>query len=183
MKRTASTLVASAALVLGATAITAAGDGGGASSAASKAPGKHRHRGPRGPRGPRGVQGPPGEPGATGPQGPTGRSAGTNFNAVLSGNASESVTIGAFTVSETASGGSCGVIKIGSTAANLLSIGTGTFNPLMAVPGGSTTVIVVPPKTDIFTAVTTDGMSTVSGHVGAASSGGNCITTGFVTGT
>lgn len=179
MKRTASTLVASLALVLGATAIGAEAS----SAATTKAPEKHRQRGARGPRGPRGFQGSPGQPGATGPQGPAGRSAGANFNAALSGNASESLTIGAFTISETASGGSCGVITIGSTAASLVSIGTGTFNPLMVVPAGSTTAIVVPPKTDIFTAVTTDGTSTVSGHVGAASSGGSCITTGFATGT
>jgi len=138
-------------------------------------------RGRRGRRGRRGAQGPAGPPGAQGPAG-AGSGLTLNFNAKLNATEVKQLVIGNFTVRAAAkASGSCENIKLlTDLTASRISIGpAGAFSSLGSnssedLQSGNTS--------NMFTAVTENGTSTVSGIVGRASVGGFCLVSGYVTG-
>jgi hypothetical protein len=139
--------------------------------------GKRGKRGRRGPRGRTGPAGPAGAPGGAG------SGLNLNFNAKLSPSATKEVTVGNFTIRASAQpSGNCENIKLLTTGgvASRVSIGpNGAFTGLAAnsvadLQGGDTS--------NMFTAVSENGGSTVSGIVGRASVGGFCLISGYVTG-
>jgi hypothetical protein len=140
--------------------------------------GKHGKRGPAGPAGPTGSQGPAG---ATGPSG-AGSGLTLNFNAKLNAAQVKQLVIGNFTVRAAAQpSGACENIKLLTESLNSrVSVGpAGGFNSL---PSNSSVDIQAGDTSQMFTAVTENGGSTVSGIVGRATVGGFCLVSGYVTG-
>lgn len=171
------------ALVVGASVGTAtvsaggAGDNGSSSAAeVSKKKKKKIQRGPRGKRGPAGPPGPAGAPGAPGAPG-----VGLNFNRQLAPNGLSSITVGKFEISAAAtSGGGCEPIKIVGTKQYFLSVGPA--GPFTGVAEGAAANVQSGGNSQMFTAVSSDGSSTMSGIVGAFSFGNRCLVSGYVTG-
>jgi len=161
-------------------------------------------QGPAGPAGPTGAAGPAGPAGATGPAGPTGPAGGggggggtgslNNFNAVLTGSTTESVTIGSFTVRENAVAGLCsGPTLVDNSAFNAeaAAFGTTTAAPgvngvpftLVLAGGGSIPITGVAGQLDTFSIALVNGTSQMTGTVGDVSLTNNtCLTTGTVSG-
>lgn len=183
-----------AALIAGASGIATASDGGTVVCKLVKINGKKRVECPKkalkGKRGKRGKPGPAGPAGPTGPQGPAGATgpagAGSgltlNFNAKLNAAQVKQVTVGNFTVRAAAQpSGACENIKLLTEAqASRVSIGSGgsfgglASNASVDLQSGDTS--------NMFTAVTQNGGSTVSGIVGRVTQGGFCLVSGYVTG-
>jgi hypothetical protein len=165
-------------------------------------------RGPRGPRGTtgdrgstgsRGRTGPAGAAGpagAVGPMGPPGANASDfdSFNKLVPFNGTESVTIGQFTVSETAGPSGCGEGELTDNSAfsaqvNLL----GGFESTVAGPGfhplapasqfdiGNLSFTTIG-DLNTFTATLANGGSTITGTVGGRTVTGGCLTTGTFNG-
>jgi hypothetical protein len=105
----------------------------------------------------------------------------TQFNATLAPNASRTETIGNFTVTATNNAGTCGNISVQAGALNSQrSIG---LNAAFAnLNDNQTATITAANVSQAFTAVTDDGSSFVSGVVGRAQQGNNCLITGYLTG-
>jgi hypothetical protein len=107
---------------------------------------------------------------------------GLNFNANLNANEVKQIAIGNFTVRAAAGPtGSCVNIQLrAGSVDSRVSLGAGGAfaflgnNLAVAVQTGNTS--------NMFTAVTDDGRSTVSGTVGRVTVGGRCLVSGFVTG-
>ncbi len=189
--RTLSLLVLVACLTMGIAA------GSGAASAAShhvicKIKVLHKKRVvscPKGPlRGKRGAKGTPGAPGTQGPAGPTGPTAGAgsglnlNFNAHLTPNKTKELTVNNFTViAASNAAGACEPVRLraGGRSSRLAVGAGGEFGFL-----GSNEVanLTNGKNSNMFTAVTEDGGSTMSGIVGAVTAGGVCLVSGYVTG-
>lgn len=164
-------------------------------------------RGPRGPRGPRGATGPRGPagangangangaPGAPGPQGPPGAAAPTggvqfqNFTKDLSGSASESVTIGQFTVAENAVAGLCtNIALVDNSSFNYYvswlpdSDGNAGLNPALVL-ANTTENPVLANTEDTFAAALSNGTSSVTAEIMNVSETNNtCLTVGYVAG-
>jgi hypothetical protein len=170
-------------------------------------------RGPRGPRGPRGYtgatgpQGPQGAAGtagaagaagATGPQGPQGpagsaaSTGGVNFQSFtkdLSGSASESVTIGSFTVTENAVAGICTDLALTDNSSYNYylswlpdSNGAAGLNPMLRL-ANTTSYPVTADTEDTFAAALTNGTSSVSATIMTVSETSNtCLTVGYLAG-
>jgi hypothetical protein len=141
--------------------------------------GAQGRRGKQGAAGPAGPAGPPGAPGASG----SGSGLTLNFNAKLKPTASKELVIGNFTIREVAEpSGACNGIKLVSgSLESLVSIGPGGgFSG--PIPSNESVDLVTTPTSNMFTAVTKDGTSTVSGIVGQVTSGGFCLVSGYVTG-
>jgi hypothetical protein len=155
-------------------------------------------RGPAGPQGPQGQQGPAGQNGATGPQGlpgPVGPSGSgspiTAYSGLVPFNGSKTVTIGSFTVSETATASNCNdIFVINNSAFNALIDVTAGFERTPAstyVALGSTTQhdvanISAGGDLGVFSAVLSNGSSQVSGTVGGIATASGCLLSGYVTG-
>lgn len=163
-------------------------------------------RGPRGKTGPRGSTGPRGRTGragaagptgAVGPMGPPGANATDfdSFNQLVPFNGTESVTIGQFTVSETAGPSACGDAKLTDNSAfgaqvNLLGGFEATvpgpgFHPLAPASQFDIGNLAAGTLGDLntFTATLVNGASTITGTVGGRTLGGTgCLTTGTFSG-
>jgi hypothetical protein len=134
--------------------------------------------------GKRGARGPRGLPGPAGPQGISG-GAGSglnlNFNANLNSNEVKQVVIGNFTIREAAeASGSCNGIRLISAAEGRVSVGSA--GPFSVIPANESVVLVGSSTSNMFTAVSANGASTVSGIVGQVTVGGHCLVSGYVTG-
>jgi hypothetical protein len=170
--------------------------------------------GPAGPQGPAGVagrdgtngtngangaagpQGPAGPAGPTGPQGPAGGGGGngatTPFNAIVAANATESITVGQFTLRENAGAAGaaiCGVPQIqdNSAFAGLLAKGAGQpFGTALAAGGTPTQGIAAAAETanNLFAATLVNGTSEVNGNVSdvTIAAANACVTTGYMQG-
>ena len=164
----------------------------------------HGTRGPAGPQGlagPQGPAGPAGEAGATGPAGPAGPpgpvgpsgsgSPITSFAGLVPFNGSKTVTIGQFTVRETATAVNCGDIFV---------LNNSPFNAHIDVTAGfertpASTYVGLPSTTQhdianisvggdlgVFSAILDNGTSEVSGTVGGVATATGCLLSGYVTG-
>lgn len=144
----------------------------------------------RGKKGKRGRRGRPGRVGATGPTGPAGErgpsGAGSgltlNFNTKLNAGQVKQLAIGNFTIRAAAqSSGNCENIKllVGATD-SVVSIGSN--GPFEEVLNNKSKNLQSGNTSNMFTAVSADGGSTVSGIVGRVNSGGFCLVSGYVTG-
>jgi hypothetical protein len=179
-------------------------------SAASGKRGKTGKTGPRGPQGAPGANGTNGTNGAPGPQGAAGAqgaagSAGAqgapgsaantggvsfqNFTKSLAGSASESVTIGQFTVAENAVVGVCtNVVLTDNSSFSYYdsympdSNGDPGQNPTLEL-ANATSAAVFSNTMDSFSAALTNGTSSISGTVMNISESNNtCLTVGYVAG-
>jgi hypothetical protein len=140
--------------------------------------GKHGKNGQPGP------QGPAGPPGATGATGAAGAGSGLtlNFNAKLNATEVKQLVIGNFIIRAAAQpSGACENIKLLTGLFNSrVSIGpAGAFTSL---PSNSVADLQAGDTSNMFTAVSENGGSTVSGIVGRATVGGFCLVSGYVTG-
>jgi hypothetical protein len=194
-------LLAAAGLLVGTSVLGVATAGANSSPAAHAAKaGKRGPRGKTGARGPRGFTGPSGPTGARGATGAQGPAAlplhpFSSFSELLPFGATESVTVGQFTVSEAATASACAdiLVKNNSTAAASVVIiagqaatPTGDFEPLAA--GGTHDLAHASNAAlgdlDTFAAVVTTGAnpSTVTGTVGGVTVTGGCLTSGALAG-
>lgn len=149
---------------------------------------KRRLRGRRGRRGPNGPSGPSGPSGPAGPTGPAGAPAGSgsglnlNFSAYLSASEKKEVTIGNFTIRAASNElGACApiILRAGATDSRL-SAGSGeSFSLLLNNTLGT---VAAAGTSDMFTAVSENGVSSMSGIVGSVTAGGVCLVSGYVTG-
>jgi hypothetical protein len=140
---------------------------------------KGQLKGKRGARGPRGVAGPAGPAGA-----PAGAGSGLNlnFNAYLSASEKKEVTIGNFTIRAASDAlGNCApiVLRAGAVDSRFSHGSSGAFAVLLNNTLGT---VAVANTSDLFTAVSENGASTMSGIVGAVTAGGVCLVSGYVTG-
>jgi hypothetical protein len=105
----------------------------------------------------------------------------TPFSATLAAGASKTETIGNFTVTAINNAGTCGNISVQSGSLDSQrSIG---LNAVFAnLPANQTATIISTNVSQAFTAVSDDGSSYVSGVVGRAQQGNNCLITGYLTG-
>jgi hypothetical protein len=105
----------------------------------------------------------------------------TQFNATLSAGQTRTEQIGNFTVTAINNAGTCGNITVQSGALDSQrSIG---LNAIFAnLAANQTATIISTNVSQAFTAVSDDGSSFVSGVVGRAQQGGNCLITGYLTG-
>ncbi|HWF72337.1 MAG TPA: hypothetical protein VG186_03275 [Solirubrobacteraceae bacterium] len=169
--------------------------------AAKRGPtGKRGARGKTGARGPvglAGATGPTGSKGATGPQGPAAAALHpfATFNEMVPFNATESVTVGQFTVSEVATSSACADIKVTNNSASAAAVNvaagqaataTGDFVSLaaatsLAIAKASNAAL---GDLDTFAAILTTGTSpsTVTGTVGGVTVATGCLTTGAIAG-
>jgi hypothetical protein len=169
--------VAAATLAAGIGAMTVSAGSQGASDTVAQAKvskaakKKNKLRGPRGKRGP---QGPPG------PAGPPGH--GLNFNRVLTANSSSAISTGAFTITAASdANGNCVNIKLRTNHTDArLSVGSGAG--FIFLKSGTDASVQSGDTSQMFTAVTENGQSTMSGIVGRVSVGGRCFVSGYVTG-
>ncbi len=104
------------------------------------------------------------------------------FTQRLAANASQTKTIGNFTITSATNGaGTCGAIQL--QAGNLDSQRSIGLNAAFANLGANTTATITAANvSQAFTAVTDDGTSSVSGVVGRAQQGNTCLLTGYMTG-
>lgn len=138
----------------------------------------------RGKRGRHGKRGPVGPVGPAGAQGPSGAGSGLtlNFNAKLNATEVKQLVIGNFSVRAAAqASGDCENIKLlTDTLDSRVSIGpAGGF---VSLPNNSSKDLQTGNTSNLFTAVTENGGSTVSGIVGRVNVGGYCLVSGYVTG-
>jgi|GEM_PF-2321773 len=148
---------------------------------------KGQLRGKKGKRGRRGKRGLPGATGPAGPageQGPSGAGSGLtlNFNTKLNAGQVKQLVIGNFTIRAAAqASGNCENIKllVGATD-SVVSIGSN--GPFEEVLNNKSKNLQSGNTSNMFTAVSADGGSTVSGIVGRVNSGGFCLVSGYVTG-
>jgi hypothetical protein len=142
----------------------------------------------RGKRGRRGARGARGAAGAAGPTGPAGAPAGSgsglnlNFNAYLSASEKKEVTIGNFTIRAASDAlGNCApiVLRAGAVDSRFSHGSAGAFALLLNNTIGT---VAAANTSDMFTAVSENGVSTMSGIVGAVTAGGVCLVSGYVTG-
>jgi collagen type I alpha len=165
---------------------------GGGAEVICKASGKHavscpkkELHGKRGKRGPQGLPGPVGPAGPAGPAGAAGAGAGSglslNFNAYLTPNKAREIPIGNFIVTAASDAlGNCVPITLRAEAASHYSVGPAVaFGPL---PGNSSVGLTNGSNSNMFTAVSDNGSSTISGIVGSITVGGRCVVSGYVTG-
>jgi len=141
-------------------------------------------------RGKRGRRGKRGKFGAPGPAGPAGAPAGAgsglslNFNAYLTASKAKELTIGNFTVTAAAkSSGACEPIKLragSATAASRYAIGAG--GEFAGIASNASVNLTNGKNSNMFTAVSDNGSSTMSGIVGAVTVGNVCLVSGYVTG-
>ncbi len=105
----------------------------------------------------------------------------TQFTATLSAGQTKTETIGNFTVTALNNAGACGNISVQSGGLDSQrSIG---LNAIFAnLAANQTATIISTNVSQAFTAVTDDGSSFVSGVVGRAQQGGNCLISGYLTG-
>jgi Collagen triple helix repeat (20 copies) len=203
--RKISILLAAVSLLAAASLIEVVTAAGAKTVHATVAKSQRGPRGPRGKTGPRGSTGargrtgragPAGPAGGVGPMGPAGKNATDfdSFNQLVPFNGTESVTIGQFTVSETAGPSGCGDAELTDNSAfsaqvNLLGgfestvAGTG-FHPLAPASqfdiGNLSFQILGDLNT--FTATLANGASTISGTVGGRTLVNGCLTTGTFSG-
>jgi hypothetical protein len=138
-------------------------------------------RGRRGKRGAAGASGPAGPAGAPGAAG-AGSGLTLNFNAKLNAAQIKQVVIGNFIIRAAAQpSGACENIKLLTESTNSrVSIGpAGAFTGLAS---NSSQDLQAGDTSNMFTAVTENGASTVSGIVGRVTVGGFCLVSGYVTG-
>lgn len=152
-------------------------------------------RGLRGQRGARGKNGKNGDAGTAGPQGPAGpagapgaNGAGSgltlNFNAKLEPLTKKTLVIGDFTVRVAAAngGGVCEKVEL-QTGLLPAFVSVGPGSAFTSVASFGTFPILTTDVSNMFTAVSAEGSSTVSGIVGRKSApGGYCLVSGYVTG-
>lgn len=155
-------------------------------------------QGPAGPAGPRGSNGAPGPAGPAGPPGPAGAGQTPNFDKVLTtGGEVNSVTVGAFTVSdnEALNGSGCGGITITDNSSTGVMYAyaheddnDGFTTDLAAGAGGATTF--TPDHVNGFNVALQDGSSMAFGRVAdlddstttEANGLQTCIDLGYVSG-
>lgn len=135
-------------------------------------------RGARGPAGAAGAAGPAGAPGVSG----AGSNLNLNFNANLNANEVHQIVVGNFTV-RAASGPTGACVDIILRAGNTDSrISKGPAGPFGFLPNNEATTLQAGDTSNMFTAVSDNGGSTVSGIVGRVTVGGRCLVSGYVTG-
>jgi len=149
---------------------------------------KRRLRGRRGKPGAPGGAGPAGPAGAAGPAGPPGASGGSgsnlnlNFNAYLTANRTRELTIGNFTITAAStSAGSCEPIRVRAGATDS-RIAVGAGQEFSFIPNNTNKAVTNGKNSNMFTAISENGASTMSGIVGAVTAGGVCLVSGYVTG-
>ncbi len=203
MKKYTLILAAAALLVpVGAVGVAAAGAKS-AAHAASSTRGKTGPRGFKGKTGPRGFTGPAGPAGATGATGsagPAGVNTGAgnfhNLNQLVPFNGTATVTVGQFTVSETATATTCGDLRlidnspfsaeyalIGGFESTV--VGAATFHPLTAAGNVDIGNISAGTLGDLnsFSAALINGASTITGTIGGQTrTGAGCLITGTMSG-
>jgi hypothetical protein len=203
MKKIILILAAAALLVTGSVLGIATAGAKSAAHAASSKRGKTGPRGFKGKTGPRGFTGPAGAAGptgATGAAGPAGvnTAAGNfhNLNQLVAFNGTTSVTIGQFTVSETAGATACGDLRLIDNSAfnaeySLIGgfestvVGAGTFHPLGSAGNVDIGNISASTIGDLnsFSAALINGASTITGTIGGQTrTGVGCLLTGTMTG-
>ena len=142
----------------------------------------HGKRGKRGKRGPQGLPGPAGPPGAAGAPGGAGSNLNLNFNAYLTPNRTKELGVGNFTITAASDAlGSCVPISLRAGGADSrLSVGAGAaFGVLL---NNTSAALTNGKNSNMFTAVSENGASTISGIVGSVTAGGRCLVSGYVTG-
>jgi len=105
-----------------------------------------------------------------------------NFNEYLTPNRTKELTIGNFTIRASSDAlGNCSpiVLRAGATDSRFSHGSAGTFSILLNNTIGTVTAA---NTSDMFTAVSENGASTMSGIVGAVTAGGVCLVSGYVTG-
>lgn len=138
-------------------------------------------KGKRGKRGKRGPAGPPGPPGPAGSSG-AGSNLNLNFNAYLTANKTKEITVNNFTITAASdASGKCVPIslRVGGTDSRL-SVGSG--GAFVIVLNNENRALTDGANSNMFTAVTENGASTISGIVGSTTAGGVCLVSGYVTG-
>lgn len=147
--------------------------------------GKRGKRGPQGLPGPAGPPGPAGAPGTTGATGAAGAGSGLtlNFNAKLGPSGNRSVQVGRFILRAVAfSNGHCDSIELLTGLGGEAAVSVGPNGAFVPMGANSAQPILSTETSNLFTAVTADGASTISGIVGQVYSGGYCLISGYVTG-
>jgi hypothetical protein len=135
--------------------------------------------GPTGPAGPQGPAGPAGAPGASG----AGSGLTLNFNGKLNAAEVRQLVIGNFTIRAAAqASGACEDIKLLTSGGLNSRLSIGPAGAFASLPGNSVADLQSGDTSNMFTSVTENGGSTVSGIVGRASVGGFCLVSGYVTG-
>lgn len=141
--------------------------------------GKRGAPGAPGPAGPQGPAGPAGAPGASG----AGSGLTLNFNGKLNAAEVRQLVIGNFTVRAAAqASGACENIKLLTSGGLNSRLSIGPAGAFTSLPGNSVADLQSGDTSNMFTSVTENGGSTVSGIVGRASVGGFCLVSGYVTG-
>jgi hypothetical protein len=104
-----------------------------------------------------------------------------NFNAYLTPNRTREIPVGNFVVTASSDPlGNCVPITLRAEAASHFSLGpAAAFEPL---PSTSSVGLTSGNNSNMFTAVSDNGASTISGIVGAVTVGGRCVVSGYVTG-
>jgi len=142
-------------------------------------------RGEPGAPGAAGLAGPAGAPGPAGPPGSTGSGSSNlnlNFNAYLTANRTKELTIGNFTITAAStSAGSCEPIRVRAGGADS-RIAVGAGQEFSFTPNNTNKAVTNGKNSNMFTAISENGASTMSGIVGAATAGGVCLVSGYVTG-
>jgi hypothetical protein len=133
-------------------------------------------RGRRGPRGKMGPAGPTGAPGGAG------SNLNLNFNAYLTASKTKELSVGNFTITAAAqASGTCEPIRIrAGTSDSQLAIGSGGTFGFLA--NNTNRELTNGKSSNLFTAVSENGASTISGIVGSTTAGGVCLVSGYVTG-
>lgn len=141
----------------------------------------------RGARGKRGARGRPGAVGPAGPAGPAGAPAGAgsglnlNFNAYLTANKTKELAIGNFTITAASNGaGACEPIRLRPATGSRVAVGAGS--EFSSVSANASKSLTNGKNSNMFTAVSNNGSSTMSGIVGAVTVGNVCVVSGYVTG-
>jgi hypothetical protein len=142
---------------------------------------KKELKGKKGKRGKRGPAGPPGPPGPAGSSG-AGSNLNLNFNAYLTPNKTKEITVNNFTITAASDGfGKCVPISLRVGGADSrLSVGSG--GAFAIVLNNENRALTDGANSNMFTAVTENGASTISGIVGSTTAGGVCLVSGYVTG-
>jgi hypothetical protein len=123
-----------------------------------------------------------------GPAGPAGAPAGAgsglnlNFNAYLTPNKTKELTIANFTITAASNAaGNCEPIRLRAGLTDS-QIAVGAGGEFVALKNNSNIDLTNGKNSNMFTAVSTNGASTMSGIVGAVSANGVCLVSGYVTG-
>jgi hypothetical protein len=180
------TALAVIGITVGGSALAAHGGSGEVVCKLTKVHGKRVVSCPRGAL--RGRRGPRGRQGKTGPTGPTGAAGGAgsnlnlNFNAYLTASKTKEITIGNFTITAAAqASGNCEPIRVRAGASDS-QIAIGSSGVFGFLPNNTNKEVTTGKTTNMFSAVSENGSSTMSGIVGSAFAGGVCLVSGYVTG-